>query len=249
MKRRSRIHSPVMLSSDSSLVPSLRFSPWAWAKLLYLRDAGPTEVGGFGISRPGDLLFVEDVVLIQQSCSPATVAFDDTAVAEFFDDQIDAGRRPEEFGRIWIHTHPGNCAQPSRVDEETFERVFSRSDWAVMAILASGGQSYARLSFSVGPGSTIEIPVTVDFESTFPAAEPLIWQQEYAAAVSIKPEFNTHRIEPQFDPFPLFRGSALCRNLEHGEFDDRPIRTTAGFGPDDEDAERDGLRDWRWGDW
>ena len=28
----------------------LRLSPTAWAKLLYLRDAGDSEVGGFGIS-------------------------------------------------------------------------------------------------------------------------------------------------------------------------------------------------------
>ena len=28
----------------------LRFSPTAWAKLLYLRDFGRTEVGGFGIA-------------------------------------------------------------------------------------------------------------------------------------------------------------------------------------------------------
>ncbi|TWU40156.1 hypothetical protein Q31b_35010 [Novipirellula aureliae] len=30
--------------------PRLRFTPYAWAKLLCLRDAGPSEVGGFGIS-------------------------------------------------------------------------------------------------------------------------------------------------------------------------------------------------------
>ena len=31
--------------------PTLRFSPYAWAKLLFLRDLGETEVGGFGICR------------------------------------------------------------------------------------------------------------------------------------------------------------------------------------------------------
>ena len=29
---------------------SLRLSPTAWAKLLFLRDLGDTEVGGFGIA-------------------------------------------------------------------------------------------------------------------------------------------------------------------------------------------------------
>ncbi len=95
--------------------PALRFSPWAWAKLLRLRDLGPTEVGGFGISDAEDLLLIEDFVLIQQNCSPVTVAFDDDAVAEYFDHQIDLGRRPAQVGRVWIHTHPGTSSQPSRV--------------------------------------------------------------------------------------------------------------------------------------
>ena len=29
--------------------PVLRFTPYAWGKLIYVRDLGPTEVGGFGI--------------------------------------------------------------------------------------------------------------------------------------------------------------------------------------------------------
>ena len=49
--------------------PKLRFSPTAWAKLLYLRDLGPTEVGGFGISAADDLLRIEDVQLVLQNCT------------------------------------------------------------------------------------------------------------------------------------------------------------------------------------
>ena len=163
--------------------PALRFSPWAWAKLLCLRDLGPTEVGGFGISDAEDLLFIEDFVLIQQNCSPVTVAFDDGAVAEYFDQQIDAGRRPAQVGRVWIHTHPGTSAQPSRVDEETFARVFGRSDWAVMAILAQGGQTYARLQFHTGPGGGLRIPVTVDWSRPFAASDWPGWEQDYVQRV------------------------------------------------------------------
>ena len=162
---------------------SLRFTPTAWAKLLYLRDAGDTEVGGFGISHPEDLLLVEDVVLLQQICTTVSVAFDDLSVAEFFDDQIDAGRRPEQCGRIWIHTHPDDSAMPSSVDEETFCRVFGRSDWAVMAILACGGQSYARLRFSAGPGGEQLLPIEVDYERPFPAADQATWDREYRSNV------------------------------------------------------------------
>jgi hypothetical protein len=164
--------------------PRLRFTPWAWAKLLYLRDLGSTEVGGFGITNANNPLFVEDLILIQQSCSPVTVAFHDDAVAEFFDAQIDAGRRPENFGRIWIHTHPSNSAEPSHVDEETFARVFGRCDWAVMAILARGGQNYVRLQYQIGPGGSLIIPLEVDYQQPFAASDWPAWKQEYATQVT-----------------------------------------------------------------
>ena len=119
---------------------SLRFSPYAMAKLLYLRDVGPTEVGGFGISNADDLLLVEDIQLVQQVCSVVSVEFDDDSVADFFDQQVDAGRQPEQFARIWIHTHPGASPAPSGTDEETFERCFGGVNWAVMHIIAQGRQ-------------------------------------------------------------------------------------------------------------
>src|SRR3954463_4035834 len=81
----------------------LRFSPTAWAKLLFLRDTGDTEIGAFGISAPDDLLFVEDLQLVAQTCTWVHVEFDDEAVANFFDDQVDAGHHPEQFGRLWLH--------------------------------------------------------------------------------------------------------------------------------------------------
>ena len=115
--------------------PKLRFSPTAWAKLLYLRDRGDTEVGGFAISAAGDLLLVTDVQLVKQFCTAMSVKFDDPAVADFFDQQVDGGLRPEQFARIWVHTHPGNSPLPSQTDEATFDRVFGRAEWAVMFIL------------------------------------------------------------------------------------------------------------------
>ena len=182
--------------SKSRRRPTLRFSPTAWAKLLFLRDLGDTEVGGFGITRADDLLYVEDVALVKQTCSSVTVAFEDDAVAEFFDLQIDAGRRPEQFGRIWIHTHPGDCANPSSVDEETFSRVFARSDWAVMAIVACGGQTYARLRFHVGPGGSLLLPLAVDYRQPFAASRHDEWTDEYLTCVHPEP---FHWYSPLFD--------------------------------------------------
>ena len=207
----------------------LRFSPTAWAKLLYLRDRGGTEVGGFGVAPADDLLYVEDVRLVRQACTVVSVAFDDSSVAEFFDEQVDAGRRPEQFGRIWIHTHPGESAEPSFVDEETFARAFGNSDWSVMFILARGGKTYCRLQFSTGPGGGFQIPVAVDFDRDFAASDSKGWSLEYANCVRAADEFahlGTRRAASFADVFgpdqvlDVFPENALTKELL---FNERPI--------------------------
>jgi len=161
----------------------LRFTPTAWAKLLFLRDLGETEIGGFGILAKDDLLLVEDIELVTQSCTWVHVEFDDVAVAEFFERQVVAGRRPEEFARIWIHTHPGRSAEPSGTDEATFQRVFGRSDWAIMFILARGGESYARLRYNVGPSMDAILPVEIEYGWDFGASDHVAWHAEYEANI------------------------------------------------------------------
>lgn len=164
-------------------VPVLRFSPTAWAKLLYFRDRAETEIGGFGISPADNLLLMEDFVTIKQDVSVASVMFDDESVADFFENQVDAGRKPEQFARVWLHTHPGDSPQPSATDEETFRRVFGQCQWAVMFVLAKGGKSYARLRFCVGPGGQILIPVEVDYSQPFGSSDHDPWETEYKANI------------------------------------------------------------------
>jgi proteasome lid subunit RPN8/RPN11 len=163
--------------------PSLRFSPTAWAKLVFLRDITDNEVGGFGITEADDLLFVTDFILVKQKVTAVSVSFDDEAVANFFEDQVEAGRQPEQFARIWLHTHPGSSPQPSCTDESTFQRVFGSCDWSIMAIIAQGGSIYARLRFNAGPGGEVIIPVYVDYNCEFNASDFEVWQQQYMANV------------------------------------------------------------------
>lgn len=178
--------------------PSLRFSPYAWAKLLAFRDAGPTEIAGFGVAHAGDdPLLVEDFVTVPQQCTAVTAAMNDEAVADYFDQQVELGRRPKQFARIWLHTHPGMSANPSGVDEETFERVFGDCDWAVMAILACGGQTYARLRFGVGPGAQVLIPVQVDFSVPFPGADHESWGDEFERNIMPAPEPALRQLSEQ----------------------------------------------------
>ena len=179
--------------------PVLRFTPTAWAKLLYMRDLGSTEVGGFGVTAAHDLLRIEEVHFVKQLCTPVSVVFDDAAVAEFFDAQVDRGLKPEQFARIWVHTHPGSSAEPSSVDEETFGRVFGPANWAVMFILAQGGQTYSRLRFNVGPGGSMPADLLVDFGCPFPASAESAWAREHRANIRILSAQRVGRTNPGDD--------------------------------------------------
>jgi hypothetical protein len=138
-------------------------SPVAWLKLQLFLYAGETEVGGFALSSADDLLYLEEFLTVRQRVSPVTVAFDDAAVADHFDAASDRGISPGRCGRVWVHTHPGHSPFPSSVDEETFARVFGGCDWAVMLIVSRTLETYARLTFSAGPGGSLLLPVEVDW--------------------------------------------------------------------------------------
>jgi len=165
------------------MTKTLRFSPTAWAKLLYFRDKSPNEVGGFGITAPDDLLLVTDFLTVKQEVTCVSVKFDDEAVSQFFDQQVDLGRKPEQFARIWLHTHPGESPEPSTTDEETFQRVFGGCQWAVMAIVAQDDSTCARLSFNIGPGSQILTSTEVDFSGDFGGTDHGTWDAEYGVNV------------------------------------------------------------------
>ncbi len=189
----------------------LRFSPLAWMKLQLLLHAGDTEVGGFGISAEKDLLYVTDFMTIRQYTTSVTVRFDDAAVADHFDQCVDAGLSPSRFARIWIHTHPGDSPNPSFTDEETFTRVFGSCDWAVMFICSHTARTYARLRFFAGPGGEMLLPVEVDWTS-WPALAtahgqqmPILlsdWAAEYTA--NVVPEFQQLGLRQQ----PMLGGEA-----------------------------------------
>jgi len=149
-----------------------------------MRDMTDNEVGGFGITKSDDLLFVTDFVLVRQKVTIVSVAFDDSSVADFFDQQVELKRKPEQFARIWLHTHPGDSPTPSMTDEETFNRVFGTCDWSVMFILAQDGSSYARLHFKAGPGGDIKIPVYVDYGCQFDGSDFKNWTEQYKSNVT-----------------------------------------------------------------
>jgi proteasome lid subunit RPN8/RPN11 len=175
----------------------LLFAPLAWLKLQFFCHLGETEIGGFGITAKDDPLYVEDFVTVRQQTSMMTVVMEDEAIADFSDRCVDQGLLPQNYLRIWCHTHPGISADPSGVDEETFARVFGSCDWAVMFILGRTAKTYARLSFHVGPGTSVQLAVNVDWsgwpvtlaDPQFSMAQQLTdWQMEFAANIHHRQE-------------------------------------------------------------
>jgi len=182
----------------------LQFSPTAWAKLVYLRDLGPTEIGGFGITDKDNPLLVTDFVMPEQVCTLTSVDFAEEAIADFVDRQVDQGRSPAECLRIWIHTHPGGCPLPSPTDEATFERVFGETDWSVMFILARSGATYGRLQIQDGPHVVKRLSVSIDYSRPFDGSDHEAWQAELEQNVAIVDPFGPSmgKDAPQFIAVP-----------------------------------------------
>lgn len=174
--------------------PRLVLTPRAWLKWQFLCHAGPTEIGAFGLSQERSPLVVEDLLVVKQVTTAASVAFDDVAVADLFDAMADRGISPRCFARIWLHTHPGASVTPSGVDEATFRRVFGGCDWAVMGILGRAGRTEVRLRFNAGPGGDVSIPTAVewslwpDYALSSQLMDDLVqWQTEFDTCVEPVP--------------------------------------------------------------
>lgn len=126
---------------------TLRFTEEAWKQLEWMCKEANTEIGFFGVADdPDDLFLVTRLMMPKQECTSVTVVFDDDDLAAEADKLYCEGLEPRQVLRIWIHTHPGNSATPSGTDWQTFGEKFDDPDWAVMAILAKGGdfQAYLR---------------------------------------------------------------------------------------------------------
>jgi hypothetical protein len=166
----------------------LVFTPYAWAKLLYMRDKGPTEVAGMGITDDENPLYVTDFFLLPQEASSHFVEFDDGAVTEFIDEMLDEDIHPINCARVWIHTHPGNMSTPSGHDEQEFKKVFAEYDFRVMAIVDRSGGSSAHLEYK-NPNHRTKIDIDVDFACQFDGTDVAEWDLEYEACVKQKSFF------------------------------------------------------------
>lgn len=181
--------------------PVLTLSGHCWAKWNFMCHAAATEVGFFGVAKEGDPLHLVDLVVPKQECTSVTTELDDQAVNDHMERMFaDHGITPDRSVRVWLHTHPGDCPNPSGTDERTFADAFGNADFAVMAILAKDMSTYARLRVkSGGPDSRVrvatssKIKVEIDWADVTPllGGTPADWAAELKANVS-KRTFATY---------------------------------------------------------
>lgn len=164
----------------------LRFSPYAFAKLSFLRDYGDTEIGGFGVCETDDPLLVTDVYLPVQDCTDTTVELDGESLLAYRAQCRKDNINEKHSFRIWIHTHPEMSAKPSSEDESTFAELFDLSDWGIMAILSKTEDTYVRVRYGGdGPTANAELNWEVDYNVEFNGSDTEAWIAEYDAAVTI----------------------------------------------------------------
>ena len=122
------------------------FAPEAWEQLVWMCRKADTEIGFFGVADdPDDLFYITRLMMPLQTCTAATVEFDDDSLNEQACKLYDEGLEPRQVLRHWIHTHPGNSATPSGTDWTTLTARFSDVDWCTMLILAKGGDFTGHL--------------------------------------------------------------------------------------------------------
>lgn len=205
MKKTDEFMKPEITYGDT-----LRFTPYAYAKLLWMRNRGDTEIAGYCVTGTKDPLFVTDFKLVKQRCTSVSFDLDPEDGAEFMEQMVDEGWMPWQFQRILVHSHPGNSPQPSGTDEKNFVAAFSRPDWAIMLIIAENGETYCRLKFNIGPGGTQMLKIEVDFSKQFPPSDHGVWEKEYEDKVkkltfsTTGKEEETSTVFDNLDDFPFW---------------------------------------------
>lgn len=163
----------------------LKFTPYAWAKLMYLRNATDNEFGGFGITDDKDLLLVRDIAIIKQEVSSVSFELDPDAHHEYLLEMTEKGYTIDQCMRVWIHTHPGGPT-PSNTDWSNVEEVYSDVDWFVMFINGDSA-NYCSMFVNV-KGMRVEqkLLTCIDWEKDCPAIVLDDWESEYLEKVEEK---------------------------------------------------------------
>ncbi len=163
--------------------PIIYLTPYAFAKLQFWRDAGDTEITCFAVdvARTDGSILIVDYIMPGHDATVVSVDIEADDLADLMEEAAAAGIDAARLTRLWQHTHPGDSASPSSVDEAQC-REFAGGDWHAMLILAKGGEWYARIDVAGPvPHSTL-CDVRIDWQADSPAVDDFTrkeWQATY----------------------------------------------------------------------
>lgn len=166
------------------IMNSYRFSPYAYQKVIYMRDKGGTEVSGFCITDPDDKDLITDFQLVKQTCTSVTTEMDKEGLSDFVTNMAEQDIAPSECMRVWLHTHPGSSPSPSGTDEKTFGELLASFPYIVMLIIARGGAKFGRIGFTQGCGGYADVDWDVDWAVPAEITDFEEWDAEYEAFIS-----------------------------------------------------------------
>lgn len=156
---------------------SLRFTQYAWRKLIWMRDRQKKEVAGWAVTDPDDNLLVRDIAILPQIVTYATFDFDKQGMSDYTVRRVREGMQPNQFLRVWIHTHPGESAEPSTKDLETFRRDLAEYEWQVMFIIGETGKYTCTMRLRLENGLVAETALPVEMHMDPAHVEE--WEKEF----------------------------------------------------------------------
>jgi hypothetical protein len=205
---------------------TLWFSPLAWLHWQFLCHNGDTEATAFGVTHETDPLLVTQLWVPKQECTFAFTEIENDQVNDLIEWAYDVELKPHQVRKVWLHTHPGDCPRPSWTDEKQFDDWMDKSDMVVMAILARGGDTYARVRARLqGKVQDFELGVAVRWDWVPQSVEEIVefmpkWDAEYKEKVkerkSVAPAVHLNGKTVDFDALSR---SATAR-VSHGDYDD-----------------------------
>lgn len=178
----------------------------------YAHAASPNEVAGFGKVRvEGDSIFVEDVMIYEQTVTGAHVDMDAADIAKWATGIIKAGGSTKDW-KLWWHSHVDMQAFFSAVDTGTIDRS-TEFDWMVSLVVNKRRERHARLDL-YRPFRVFLDKIDVEVEKDPAAVIP----DEIRAEVAAKVKTRAPIMYGKKDATTLSTADII--ELENREYDD-----------------------------
>ena len=165
-------HTPARVSrGPSRSQPVLAIKPACLAKLLAYTQECDGEISGFGavhVDADRRTFVLEDVCILRQRVTRASVEIEASDVANFLTDYVTSGGDVNQL-RCWWHSHFDMQAFHSSIDNDTLENALADAPWIVSLVVNRAGEMTASL--------VIHEPVS-------------IWIDDIPTSVYVEPELR-----------------------------------------------------------